>query len=285
MLEPLTGFRHVQVVEPMLGGGGGRPAMDGLDGADSTSGFLRNTPVESIEAEVPLVMRRYHLIPDTGGPGEHRGGLAVRLDFQVFHPHAIVTARGMERFRLEPWGVAGGRAGTPGSCVVNRGSARARDIGKVDVLHLEPGDTVSIFSPSGGGHGDPRRRDPERVRADLRAGYLTPARARDEYGVALVDGAVDRAETERLRRAMRAPDGPFDFGARRAELERRWPPALQDAALRCLESVPAAVRDWGKHQIHARVQAIAAERPPTVADVEAAWREVRARLGRALGDA
>jgi N-methylhydantoinase B len=168
--------------------------------------------------------------------------------------------------------------------VVNRGSARARDIGKVDVLHLEPGDTVSIFSPSGGGHGDPRRRDPERVRADVRAGYLTPARARDEYGVALVDGAVDRAETERLRRAMRAPDGPFDFGARRADLERRWPPAVQDAALRWLESVPAAVRDWGKHQIHARVQAIAAERPPTVADVEAAWREVRARLGRALGD-
>ena len=104
--------------------------MDGLGGADSTSGFLRNTPVESIEAEVPIVMRRYHLMPDTGGAGEHRGGLAVRLDFQVFHPHAIVTARGMERFRLEPWGVAGGRAGTVGSCVVNRDTPRARDIGK-----------------------------------------------------------------------------------------------------------------------------------------------------------
>src|SRR5574342_228264 len=72
ILDPLTGQRQVQVVEPMLGGGGGRPTMDGLGGADSTSGFLRNTPVESIEAEVPIVMRRYHLIPDTGGAGEHR---------------------------------------------------------------------------------------------------------------------------------------------------------------------------------------------------------------------
>src|SRR5499433_3984970 len=188
-LDLLTGQRQVQVVEPMLGGGGGRPGMDGLGGADSTSGFLRNTPVESIEAEVPIVMRRYHLIPDTGGAGEHRGGLAVRLDFQVFHPHAIVTARGMERCRLEPWGVAGGRAGTPGSCVVNRDTPRARDIGKVDVLHLEPGDVVSIFSPSGGGHGDPRRRDPERVREDVRAGYLTTARAREAYGVALANGS------------------------------------------------------------------------------------------------
>ncbi len=88
VLDLLTGQRQVQVVEPMLGGGGGRPEMDGISGADSTAGFLRNTPVESIEAEVPIVMRRYHLIPDTGGAGEYRGGLAVRLDFQVFHPHA-----------------------------------------------------------------------------------------------------------------------------------------------------------------------------------------------------
>jgi N-methylhydantoinase B len=281
--DPLTGTRHVQVVEPMLGGGGGRPTMDGLNGADSTSGFLRNTPVESIEAEVPIVMRRYHLIPDTGGAGERRGGLAVRLDFQVFHPHAIVTARGMERFRLEPWGAGGGRAGTAGSCVVNRDGPRPRDIGKVDVLHLEPGDVVSIFSPSGGGHGDARRRDPGRVREDVRAGFLTPARAREAYGVVLADGEVDQAATARARAAMPAPPGPFDYGARRAEIERRWPPAIQDAALELLESVPAAVRDWGKHQIYDRVQAVAAGRPPTVADVHAAWADVRGRLARALG--
>lgn len=286
VLDPLTGQRQVQVVEPMLGGGGGRPTMDGLNGADSTSGFLRNTPVESIEAEVPIVMRRYHLIPDTGGVGERRGGLAVRLDFQVFHPHAIVTARGMERFRLEPWGVMGGRAGTAGSCVVNRGTPRVRNIGKVDVLHLEPGDLVSIFSPSGGGHGDPRRRDPERVREDVRAGFLSWDRARDEYGVVLVDGKVDADRTAEARAAMPAPpDGGFDFGERRAELERRWPPALQDATVRLLDQVPPAVRDWGKHQIYDRIQAIVAERPPTVADVEAAWADVRARLARALGEA
>jgi N-methylhydantoinase B len=286
VLDLMTGQRQVQVVEPMLGGGGGRAEMDGISGADSTAGFLRNTPVESIEAEVPIVMRRYHLIPDTGGAGEHRGGLAVRLDFQVFHPHAIVTARGMERCRLEPWGVAGGRAGTSGSCVVNRGTSRARDIGKVDVLHLEPGDLVSFFSPSGGGHGDPRRRDPEAVRADVRAGFLSVERARDAYGVALVDGHVDATATARLRAAMPAPsNGGFDFGARRAEMERGWPPAIQDAAHRVLGSVPPAVRDWGKHQIYDKIREIAAARPPTPADVDAAWSDIRARLARALAEA
>jgi hypothetical protein len=49
--------------------------------------------------------------------------------------------------------------------------------------------------------------------------------------------------------------------------------------------VPPAVRDWGKHQIYDRIQAVAAERPPTVADVDAAWADVRARLSRALGEA
>ncbi len=286
VLDLMTGQRQVQVVEPMLGGGGGRPEMDGISGADSTAGFLRNTPVESIEAEVPIVMRRYHLIPDTGGAGEYRGGLAVRLDFQVFHPHAIVTARGMERCRLEPWGVAGGRAGTSGSCVVNRGTSRARDIGKVDVLHLEPGDLVSFFSPSGGGHGDPRRRDPEAVRADVRAGFLSVGRAREAYGVALLDGHVDAEATARLRAAMPAPsNSAFDFGERRAEMERGWPPAIQDAAHRVLGSVPPAVRDWGKHQIYEKIREIAAARPPTTADVDAAWGDIRARLTRALGEA
>ena len=80
------------------------------------------------------------------------------------------------------------------------------------------------------------------------------------------------------------PSGGFDFGERRAEMERRWPPVVQDAALRVLESVPAAVRDWGKHQIYERIQGIAAERPPRPADVEAAWAEIRARLSRALGE-
>ncbi len=253
-------------------------------GTDSTAGYLRNTPVESIEAEVPIVMRRYHLIPGTGGPGENRGGLGVRLDFEFSHPHSVVTARGMERFKLAPWGVNGGRAGTPGSCVVNRDSPRARDIGKVDVLHLEPGDVVSICSPAGGGYGDPRRRDPERVRADVRAGFLTLTQAREQYGVVLVDGKVDAEATAVARAAMPPPpEGLFDYGAGRQALERRWPPELQDAAVRLLESVPPAVRDWGKHQIYDRIQAIAAERAPTVADVERAWAEIRARLARALG--
>jgi N-methylhydantoinase B len=282
IMEPLTGMRHVQVVEPMLGGGGGREGLDGPSACDSTVGFLRNTPVESIEAEVPIVMRRYHLLPDTGGAGKYRGGLAVRLDFQVHHPNSIVTARSLERFKLQPWGVGGGKAGTTGSCFVNRDSENPKEIGKVDVLHLEPGDTVSIFSPAGGGFGDPRDRDPALVLEDVRSGFVSAANARSKYGVVVDGDKLDSAATEQARAAMAPSTDAFDYGERRAELERRWPPAIQDAMVLVLEEVPPSVRDWGKHRIYERIQAIAQERPPVVADVHDAWAALRGHLSRAL---
>src|SRR5262249_44431301 len=86
---------------PMIGGGGGRPGRDGVDGCDASLGFLKTTPAETLEVEVPaLVVRRFHLVADSAGPGRWRGGHAVRLDVQVFRPEGLVTARGMERLRF-----------------------------------------------------------------------------------------------------------------------------------------------------------------------------------------
>ena len=61
--------------------------------------------------------------------------------------------------------------------------------------------------------------------------------------------------------------------------------AIQDAAHQVLESVPPAVRDWGKHQIYEKIREIATARPPTTTDVDAVWSDIRARLARALGEA
>jgi N-methylhydantoinase B len=280
--DPISGARHVIAVQPVNGGGGGRYDMDGLDACDSTSGYLRNTPVESLEAESPIIVRRYSLVPDTGGAGEHRGGLAVRLDFQIHHPDAITTMRGQERYKLQPWGIAGGRSGTCGSCFVNRDSDKARDVGKVDVLRLEPGDVVSVVTPAGGGRGDPRRREVRRVLSDVRAGQLSVDRARREYGVVITEGHVDEQATADVRSRMPAPSGWFDFGPGREQLERRWPPMVQDRVLSLLEELPPPVRDWGKHSMYHQIQQIAYGREPLVDDAQTAWSELRARLRRAV---
>ena len=279
--DPEAGRRHVTVIEPMIGGGGGRPGRDGVDGCDASLGFLKTTPAETLEAEVPIVVRRFHLVPDSAGPGRFRGGFAVRLDFQVFGPEGIVTARGMERLRFAPWGVAGGSAGTTGRVVLNPGTSAEQALSKIDVLALEPGDVLSVRTPGGGGHGDRFARPPASVAADVAAGLVSCAHAREAYGVVMDGNRVDEAATAALRAGPRdeTAGAPFDFGPARREHEGRWPPALQDAFIELLMSAPAPYRAYVRRTLYPRVEALAAQRPVTPDDLGRLWQELRGSLG------
>lgn len=278
--DPEVGRRHVTVIEPMIGGGGARPGQDGINGCDASLGFLKTTPAESLEAEVPIVVRRFHLIPDSAGPGRFRGGFAVRLDFQVFQPEGLVTARGMERLRFQPWGLAGGRAGAPGQVVLNPGTERERVLPKIDVLALEPGDVLSIRTPGGGGYGDPCQRPAEQVRADVLAGLVSPEAAREAYGVVMHGDEVDEAATEALRRARLAagPRTGFDFGPVRLEHERVWTPELYEAFIGLLMSLPTPYRPYVRRTLYRRVQALAARQPVGPAELAALWAELRGTI-------
>ena len=279
-----AGRRHVTVIEPMIGGGGGRPGRDGIDGCDASLGFLKTTPVETLEVEVPAVLiRRFHLIADSAGPGRWRGGHAVRLDMQVFRPEGQVTARGMERLRFAPWGVAGGRAGATGRAVLNPGTPGERPVPKIDLLALEPGDVLSMRTPGGGGNGDPLERPVEAVASDVAAGLVTPAHARAAYGVVIADGgAVDPAATRALRAEGRAASGPpaaFDFGAARDAHERRWPPELQDALVALLMTLPAPYRAYVRRALYARITARTDREPVRPEDLAGLWAELAASSG------
>ena len=56
-----------------VGGGGGRPAKDGLDCYSQGIHNLANTPIEMVETTYPLRFTRYEFIPDSGGAGRSRG--------------------------------------------------------------------------------------------------------------------------------------------------------------------------------------------------------------------
>jgi N-methylhydantoinase B len=283
--DPEAGRRHVTVIEPMIGGGGGRPARDGVDGCDASLGFLKTTPAETLEAEVPIVVRRFHLIPDSAGPGRYRGGFGVRLDFQVFQPEGLVTARGMERLRFAPWGVAGGTAGATGSVVLNPGTAGERALPKIDVLALEPGDVLSVRTPGGGGHGDRLTRPPSHVLADVASGLISRDQACDAYGVVLDGERVDEPATASLRSAQRADspaahnaDAQFDFGDARREHERRWPQTLQDQFIAMLMSLPAPYRAYVRRTLYAKIDSLAAERPVTADDLQTLLQTLRGAI-------
>src|SRR5439155_9740951 len=98
-LDPETGQYRVNVLQPMQGGCGARPTKDGIDGVNFSAGSLRNIPTESIELEAPVLVKRYMLSEDVAA-GRFRGGTGVVLEFEVFAPNTVVTARGIDRFRL-----------------------------------------------------------------------------------------------------------------------------------------------------------------------------------------
>ena len=108
-----TGRKLMANLDPITGGAGGVSFRDGTEGSGASYGFLKNTPVEINEAEVPVKILKYGLAPDSGGAGRWRGGTGTTLEFQVFSPNTVVTARNRDRSHFTPWGMKGGHAGKP----------------------------------------------------------------------------------------------------------------------------------------------------------------------------
>jgi N-methylhydantoinase B len=286
--DPETGGTKVSVVQPLAGGSGGRPMKDGLDGVDVAMGYLKNVPTESIEQEVPVLVSRYCLRENSGGPGYYRGGVGVELVLKVFPPNSVITSRGMERYTFRPWGRLGGKAGTPGFTVLNPGTAREQDIGKIDVLHLEPGDEVFIGAQGGGGYGDPLARPAERVLNDVRNELVHLESARADYGVVITNDCVNEEATEALRAQLRAQRGAelpaFDFGPERDEFERVWTPALQDAILSETMALPTTMRNFLRTRLFARLEARfaagATVEPSEIGSILDSIREAELTVGR-----
>jgi N-methylhydantoinase B len=191
-------------VETIMGAWGGSPAQDGQDAVAHLGANQSNVPVETIEADYPLRVESYGFVTDSGGPGRHRGGMAIERVFRLLADEATLTVRSDKR-RFPPFGLAGGRPGSGSLNVVNPGTASERVL---PVLITEPvplrrGDVFRHVLASGGGWGDPRSRDPDLVLEDVRLGRVTPEGARRDYAVAIASGAgglsIDAAVTAALR--------------------------------------------------------------------------------------
>jgi N-methylhydantoinase B len=244
-----TGRRLIAAINPIVGGSGGMPHRDGTDGSGADAAYLKNTPVEITEAEVPVRILRYGLAPDTGGAGEQRGGLGTELVFTVATPGSMVTARNRDRCRFRPWGLLGGGPGAASSFTLNPGGNRVRELGNIDTVKLDPGDVLRIVSPGGGGRGDPFVRDPAKVLNDVDCGVVSVAAARDDYGVAIAGEAVDVAETTRLRAGHRPPTDLFAFGAARLAHEAVWTREAYAEMGRAMAAIPLHWRAFLKREL------------------------------------
>ena len=246
-----TGNRNVLVVEPLRGGMGANLGNDGVDARDATMSNMRNHPIEHVEADAGVIIRAYDIRPDSGGPGRWRGGVGQLLTFEVLKDGGMVMARGMDRMRFQPFGVCGGRPGQPFRCVLNRGREDERELGRLDVLHVNAGDTVTFMLPGASGYGDPFARDPEAALEDVRQGFVSAAVAEGEYGVVIHGDGVDVAAT-RTRRLSRRRDNAraaFDMGPEREAWEAVFDDDLMNGFNRRLYDLPKSVRQDRRRRV------------------------------------
>jgi N-methylhydantoinase B len=263
-------------VNPIVGGAGGMPHRDGTNGSGADAAYLKNTPVEITEAEVPIQILRYGLLPDSGGAGRWRGGLATAMDFRVFAPNTRITARNRDRSRFRAWGILGGGPGAPSDFILNPGGNREHVLGNTDTVTMEPGDVIHIHSPGGGGRGDPLDREPERVALDVRRGYVSLGAAEAAYGVVISDGVVDAAATNALRASRRsdAAHPHFAYGPERDAHEAVWTPDAYDQLTRLLAALPVHWRFFVKTKMFEAMAEKAQDVPGIFATVREAYPEI-----------
>ena len=144
--NPETGIPYVYL-ETLGGGMGARPDRDGKDAVQIHMTNTSNLPVEAIEMEYPLLVEEYGLVPDSGGAGRWRGGLGLRRVVRPLGHDCTFNGLG-ERFRHEPWGLAGGAAGGARAVRDPRGQRGGADPRRQVGRHPHP-------RRRAGGHRDP----------------------------------------------------------------------------------------------------------------------------------
>jgi N-methylhydantoinase B len=196
-----TGKGYVQY-EILGGGAGARATKDGMSGSSINQSNAKIAPIEIIESEFATRVKRFELIPDSGGAGQFRGGLGIRREY-INLVDARFSIRSTKHV-IAPNGLHGGGKGRTGDITINPGSPNEKHLPtRYADYPLKSGDIFCLDTPGGGGLGDATRRDPASVLRDIEEGYVTPARAASDYKVVLrkTTGGygIDEAATAKLR--------------------------------------------------------------------------------------
>jgi N-methylhydantoinase B len=188
------------------GGLGGNPESDGLNHGNNPISTATIPPAEILESLYPVMFTQWALRPDSGGAGFNRGGLGAVYEIEALAEGATDVSLLGERGKFPPFGVNGGKSAALNRFIYQTDSGERTPplVSKVTDIRIAAGQHVRLETPGGGGFGDPLTRDPLRVARDVNLGYVTPAAARNDYGVVIAEnGGVDAVATAALRQGAR----------------------------------------------------------------------------------
>ena len=146
-----TDGKEFTYYETIGGGMGGRKGQDGVSAIQTHMTNTLNTPVESLEKELPVMIESYSVREGSGGPGKYRGGNGIVREFR-FLTEAEVTLI-TERRVNKPWGVNGGGDGKCGINTLIDSTGRKKRLDAKCTFHVDRDDIVRIETPGGGGWG------------------------------------------------------------------------------------------------------------------------------------
>lgn len=165
----LTG-RRAEILMFNSGGMGARPGLDGLSATAFPSGVM-TMPIEATEHTGPIVVWRKELRPDSGGDGEHRGGLGQVIEIEPLPGHEFDFSAMFDRVNHPAKGRDGGGPGAAGRVALDDGTV----LKPKGWQHVPAGRRLILNLPGGGGFGDPAKRSHADRQADLVKGYVTAA--------------------------------------------------------------------------------------------------------------
>ena len=182
--DPRTGKAFINQL--FLGGtGGGATAHNDawltyLHSGNGGLCFIDSVELDELCQPIRVMSRK--LLPDTEGAGKLRGALSLEVEFGpvgcevdvAFVSDGTVNA---------PLGVRGGAAGGASRQYKRAVDGRQQTVDQVSVLRLKDGESVVAITCGGGGYGDPRERDREKVMRDVEEGWVSRERAMSIYGV------------------------------------------------------------------------------------------------------
>jgi N-methylhydantoinase B len=187
-------------------GGPAGPEHDGwvTYGNAVTNGLMFRDSVEIDEQKYPIRVHEIRVRTDSEGAGRRRGAPGTRVTFGPKRD-VMVAAYVTDGYHHPPRGTRGGGDGAPSIPFKARADGTEEELRPISQELVQPGELLGHQLSGGGGYGHPHEREPELVRQDVLARFVSFERARDVYGVAFVRAVLDDSlevdveETARLR--------------------------------------------------------------------------------------
>ena len=213
-----TGEEYVSMLlATLISGGGATHQMDGWPavGPQCCFGALTSGDTEILEYQYPIIIHRYGLMTDSGGAGKFRGGSGTHWEVEPLHDPMTVIMFGEGRRYAAP-GALGAQSALlepkVGRALYYKKDGSVEEIKTNIIATIEPGERFANQNPGGGGVGDPRERDGQRVLQDVKNGLVSVQAAWEEYGV--------RVAAEKIKKNQKPVLSPVEGSKSKSQMSK-----------------------------------------------------------------